>query len=378
MDMKLSRRSFLSMAACALATPVIANLAFADEKKPAEKSGATVEIVDMAGRTVTIPAEVNTVYCAVPTGEAMVSTLAPTKMIGWVNEPTDATLEYLPEELATKPVLGGWFGGKVTANLEDLIAAAPDVIIYMGTDSALSKDETPDDIQENTGIPVVCVPSSLEKTPEVYRTLGAWIGEAERGEELAAWYEEKIAELREKVDSVPEDQLPRVYYAEDADGLSTEPTGSIHAEVLDFCRVTNVAEVEMQGGMGLTPVSIEQVMGWDPELIICHSGYLLAQDLYDNEQWADIQAIQNQRVYTTPAVPFNWFDRPPNVMRVMGIDWFASICYPELEIDVDQDVRDFFKLFYLVDLTDEQLEKLLHQDEISFKEAQRFGENGEK
>lgn len=367
--MKLSRRSFVSLAACALATPVIANLAFADEKKPA--AGDTVEIVDMAGRTVTIPAEVNSVYCAVPTGEAMVSTLAPTKLIGWVNEPTEATLEYLPEELATLPVIGGWMGQQVTANLEDIIQVNPDVIIYMGTDWTLGKDEVPDDIQENTGIPVVCVSSALERTPEVYRTLGGWIGEAERGEELATWYEEKMAELTEKIAEVPEDQLPRVYYAENADGLATDPTGSQHTEVIDFCRAINVADVEMLSGQGRTEVSIEQVLGWDPEIVLCHSGFLLAQDLYDNEQWADIQAIQNQRVYTTPAVPFNWFDRPPNVMRLLGIDWFANICYPDLEIDVEQDVRDFFKLFYLVDLTDEQLEKLLHQDEISFMEARK-------
>lgn len=365
----LSRRSFLAMAACACAAPMLGRFALADEGDAAG-SDATVEITDMAGRTVTIPAEVNSVYCAVPTGEAMVSTLAPTKLVGWVNEPTDATLEYLPEELASLPVIGGWMGQSVTANLEDIIALDPDVIVYMATDSSLGSDETPDEIQENTGIPVVCVSSALERTPEVYRTLGPWIGEEERGEELASWYEDKLAEMTELIESVPEDELPTVYYAENSDGLATDPTGSTHTEVIDFCRAINVADVEMLSGQGRTEVSIEQVIGWDPEIILCHSGFLLAEDIYADEQWADIQAVQNERVYTTPAIPFNWFDRPPNVMRVLGIEWFANICYPDLGIDVEQDVRDFFELFYLVDLTDEQLEDLLYQDEISYKENQ--------
>ncbi len=365
----LSRRSFLAMAACACAVPMLGRFALADEGDAAG-SDATVEITDMAGRTVTIPAEVNSVYCAVPTGEAMVSTLAPTKLVGWVNEPTDATLEYLPEELASLPVIGGWMGQSVTANLEDIIALDPDVIVYMATDSSLGSDETPDEIQENTGIPVVCVSSALERTPEVYRTLGPWIGEEERGEELASWYEDKLAEMTELIESVPEDELPTVYYAENSDGLATDPTGSTHTEVIDFCRAINVADVEMLSGQGRTEVSIEQVIGWDPEIILCHSGFLLAEDIYADEQWADIQAVQNERVYTTPAIPFNWFDRPPNVMRVLGIEWFANICYPDLGIDVEQDVRDFFELFYLVDLTDEQLEDLLYQDEISYKENQ--------
>ena len=127
----------------------------------------------------------------------------------------------------------------------------------------------------------------------------------------------------------------------------------------------------MLSGQGRTEVSIEQVIGWNPEIILCHSGFLLSDTIYDDPMWADIDAVKNGRVYTTPAVPFNWFDRPPNVMRVLGIDWFANVCYPDLDLTLEQDVRDFFKLFYLVDLTDEQLDSLLHQDEISYKENQK-------
>ena len=72
---------------------------------------------------------VNSVYCAVPTGEAMVATLSPEKIIGWVNEPSAAAMEYLPENLASMPVIGGWMGQQVTANMEDIITLDPDIII---------------------------------------------------------------------------------------------------------------------------------------------------------------------------------------------------------------------------------------------------------
>lgn len=78
--------------------------------------------------------------------------------------------------------------------------------------------------------------------------------------------------------------------------------------------------------------------------------------------------MQDGRVYTTPAVPFNWFDRPPNVMRLMGIEWLAATLYPELGIDIDAEVRDFFSLFYNSDLTDEQVTSLLNQDQLSFED----------
>ena len=50
-----------------------------------------------------------------------------------------------------------------------------------------------------------------------------------------------------------------VYYAEDTDGLETEPPGSVHAQLIDFCGGRNVADVQMNGQNGETDVSMEQV-----------------------------------------------------------------------------------------------------------------------
>lgn len=374
----MKRKIAALLMACMLALPLVAGCSSGTtEQKPAENKdeqqqqaepqATEREITDMAGRTVTIPTEVNSVYCAVPTGEAMVATLSPEKIIGWVNEPSAAAMEYLPESLASMPVIGGWMGQQVTANMEDIITLDPDIIIYVGTDGSLGNDDVPDQIQKETGIPVVCASSALERTAEVYRTLGDWIGEAERGEELATYYETKLADVVEKIDAIPDSERPRVYYAENSDGLATDPAGSSHTEVLDYCKVTNVADVEMKSGQGRTEVSIEQVIAWDPELILCHSGFVLADDITNNPQWADIQAVKDGEVYTTPAVPFNWFDRPPNVMRLMGIQWFATVCYPDIDIDINQETKDFYKLFYKMDLSDEQVESLLNQNQLSFE-----------
>ena len=367
---KLTRRQMLaSLGAFALAG---AGAAAFSGRTPAfaEATGDTREIEDYAGRKVTIPTQVDSVYCAVPTGEAWVATLAPTKLIAWVNQPTDAALAYLPESLAKLPAIGGWMGQKCTANIEDIISLAPDGIIYMGVSKSLAKDETPDQIQTQTGIPVICVPNALEATADVYRTLGEWVCEAERGAELGDFYEEHLKHMTELLDAIPEDEYPTIYYAEGADGLSTEPTGSQHTGAIDYCHAINIADVEMQSGQGMTPVSIEQVIGWDPEMILCHTGFVLAEDILDNPVWQDIQAVKNGRVYNTPAVPFNWFDRPPSMMRLMGIEWFAKLIYPEIDLDLEADLTDFFRLFYNVDLTAEQVEELCNQHEISFREAQ--------
>ena len=194
-------------------------------------------------------------------------------------------------------------GQEATASMEDIIKLAPDVIVYM---RARVRSSPP--TRFPTRFPadrhsVVCVSSDLDKTAEVYRTLGDWIGEAERGEQLATYYEDKFDEVMAKIDAIPESERPTVYYAENADGLATDPTGSQHTEVLDHCKVVNVADVEMKSGQGRTEVSIEQVIEWNPEIILCHSGFVLADDIMTNPQWADIQAVKDGKVYTTPAIP---------------------------------------------------------------------------
>ncbi len=69
--------------------------------------------------------------------------------------------------------------------------------------------------------------------------------------------------------------------------------------------------------------------------------------------------MQNGQVYGTPNAPFSWVDRPPGPNRLIGIRWLSGLIYPDaLAFDVDEEVREFFRLFYHVELTGEQLASL--------------------
>ena len=79
-----------------------------------------------------------------------------------------------------------------------------------------------------------------------------------------------------------------------------------------------------------------------------------------SDTWKEINAVKNGRVYLTPRSPFNWFDRPPNAMRVLGVQWFAKLMYPEyVDLDVRAAMKEFFELFYLVELTDADVDSLI-------------------
>ena len=59
-------------------------------------------------------------------------------------------------------------------------------------------------------------------------------------------------------------------------------------------------------------------------------------------------------------LPFGWFDRPPSVNRLISVKWLASVLYgKDANYDIPRDARKFYRLFYHVDLSDEQLNQLI-------------------
>ena len=72
-------------------------------------------------------------------------------------------------------------------------------------------------------------------------------------------------------------------------------------------------------------------------------------------------AVASGRVHLAPQWPFPWIDFPPSVNRVIGLRWLAGLLYPEAFPEPLEEVtREFYELFYMRQLTDDELERLLH------------------
>ncbi|HRO13300.1 iron ABC transporter substrate-binding protein [Amaricoccus sp.] len=342
------RRSFLTAVAflLALAAPGLS------QTRPSQ----TRPFTDAAGRTVEVPAAPQRVLAAGPPASVLLYALAPEKMVGWVREPSAVEKEYLAAPYRDLPTYGRLTGRGNTANIEMVLGMQPDLILDVG-----SVDETyaslADRVQAQTGIPYVLVDGSFARTPETLREVGALLGVPDAAEALAAFAEAAIARLEARVAAIPLDQRPRVYYGRGPDGLETGLAGSINMEVLDAVGATNVAAAAGWGG--LANVSVEQVLAWDPDVILTQNPDFHA-GIAGAPVWGDVAAVREGRVYRVPALPFGWFDTPPGINRIIGVDWLANVLYPEAsDDDLRERTRAFYQLFYHVELTDAQLDTLL-------------------
>ena len=333
-----------------------------EEQTETQETGETREITDMAGRKVTVPAaeDIESVFSTGPVAAIFMYMVAPDKLLGWNYELNDVEKSIILEKYHDLPN----FGMGDAINYEAVIAANPTIALNCGKiNDAMVSDC--DALSKSLGIPVIAVDNELNNSAEAFRFMGELLGVEDHAEELAEYSEKIFTDIASLAD-IPEDEKVSVYFGNGEDSLETAPRGSQHAQILDAVNVTNVADLELGDGSRVQ-ISAEQLLAWDPDVIVVNgepkadkSGNSAAEDILNNPDYASLKAVQDNKVYGTPNAPFSWVDRPAGPNRLIGMRWLSAVVYPEyIKCDVNEEIREFFNLFYHVDLSDEQLENVL-------------------
>lgn len=322
------------------------------------------EITDMAGRHMQVPDQIRKVYCMSPVCQVMIYTLAPDLLAGWDYQPTPGELKLIAPQYRHLPVLGGWFGKNTTGNIEQILKIHPDIMISVGPHGG---GEVANRVTAQTRIPVYLGEMEMQNMPETYIALGKLLHREKRAKILADYSRDILGRVAAMVAKIPEAERRRVYYAEGPDGLATDPGNSFHSAAIVYAGGVNVAHVPQTQIYGQTPVSMEQVLNWNPDVII--TGYdhksspgTFFQHVWKDPLWHHVRAVQTKDVYESPQYPFNWVDRPPATNRIIGIAWLAHTFYPkQFPFDLRAETRKFYDLFYHYHLTDAELNQLLAQ-----------------
>jgi iron complex transport system substrate-binding protein len=337
--MPLTRRSLLAAASAALVAPRLAHAA---------------TVTDDTGRKLIVPDKVRRVFPAGPPAAIMLYTLAPDLLLGWPRANRPEECAYLLPDICARPAIGRLTGRGNTANLESVIALKPDLILDVGSvrDTYISLAER---VQGQLGIPYALLDGRFASMPTTYEKLGRLIDRINDGLDFADYVNMTLTVITERIAFVTREQRPRVYYARGPRGLTTGLGGSINVETIELMAV-NVA-----GGTegGLANVSIEQVLVWNPQVIVTIDRDFAA-NVYGDPAWAAVDAVKNRRVHLSPKMPFGWVDFPPSVNRLIGLWWLGKILYPQLfKDDMRELTREFYTKFYHRTPTDAQIDQVL-------------------
>jgi iron complex transport system substrate-binding protein len=362
----MRKKGFLVLMLCALlcATALLASCGGAKAAADSVILGERT-ITDDAGRELTIPTagKIKSVFFTSALAQVYITSLCPDLLGGTASKFTESQLRFLPDGVEKLPYLGT-LNNNGEIDRESLLTEDIDIMFSIsGIGLTAQNISEAKSIQAQTGIPVVLVDGSFDKIPKAFRFLGDILGREERAEELAQYCEKSYKAVHDVVETIPEDERITIYYAEGPEGLQTEPETSQH--MLGFLEggALDAAVCEETYGGGMTDVSLEQVLKWDPEVIVAWDTDVrggAADDIRTNPNWAEIEAVKNGRVYAMPNEPWAWCDRPPGVNRILGIHWIANLLYPDIyDVDMKEIVKEYFKVMYEVDVDDATVLELL-------------------
>lgn len=305
-----------------------------------EPSGETRVITDMTGREVEIPETVESIICLGSGAPRLAAYLdAMDLVVGaeeYINDGVNIRRDYNPVhhvELMELPVVGqGGGGGQNNGYPEEIIMVAPEVIIA-GFDL-----EAADELQAQTGIPVVSVRHGTGLAPDTFyeamRVFAEVIGAEERAEMILEYVDSMLADLDQRTADVPDEQKLWAYAGAVTWNGRRGFTGTYSVfGIFDAIHAINVAEDDSIDGF--YEADMEKILIWDPDVIFLDPGNMdLVKDEYaTNPTYFDsLRAVQEGQVYTMPS--FN--NAGTNFTYAFINAYYAGIVlFPEAFSDVD-------------------------------------------
>ena len=329
------------------------------------KSAATRTIVDQVGNTVYLPEKIERVVIASvwPLASVYCQMFGTDKLVGLdpaiVSAAENSMLIKIAPDIGT---IETGFSKNGNLNAEELLALDPDVVFYA---SGVMADY---DIATQAGIPAVGFSLSI-KDYNAVETIHTWI------EQLAAVmgvepsdnsayveYGRKIQQLvADRIATVPEEQRPRAMFIHRYDNATLAVPGT--GTWADYWITASGARNVGADNAGTPSVSIEQIYSWNPDKIyITNFNDALPQDLYNNSlgghDWSSVEAVKNQQVKKVPLGIYRWY--VTNTDSPLMLLWMAKQHHPDLfsDIDMNQVTADFYKEFYNLELTAEDIQSI--------------------
>lgn len=231
-------------------------------------------------------------------------------------------------------------------SIEGVAALAPDVVLTM--------DRPTLELLQRTKIPTIFLAwRQPDDVKAAVRLLGVLYDKPDMAEAYCRYFDATLAKVGARIDKLAPDQRPRVLY------------GSLRR----LTQPHRIAEwwIARAGGRSVTDdgrereafnFSMEQVLAWNPEVIVVSSPSEVA-DAYADARLTSVAAIRNKRVYAVPMGVHTWGNR--TIEQPLTILWAAKLFHPDLfgDVAMRDEVRSFYASFFKTTLNDDDINVIL-------------------
>ena len=358
----LALAALLTLTACGAGGPATSS---GSGSVPAtSQSGATHVVDDELGQ-ITVPAESKRIATTAPAYTTAVLLLGGAdKLVALEdNYGKNEWIKGKYPQLANLPVV---FSGN-EVNMEELTKQDPDLVIYASRYGENNLKQLQD-----LGIATVSSPKGSDKQGNKIDQLRArqvYLGEVIGGVQLdkAKKYSEEYLAIRSEIEaktaSIPETERPTVVQLSGAgDSLQANNGSAIGQELITLAGGINAgagATGESKGPSGQTKIDPEQLLSWNPELLLVDSTKI-RDSITSDPVLSGLKAVQNNNIIVIPNGAMAWAYNGPE--EYLNMYFFAKAVHPELFKDVDMEARTkaFYKEYFGFDLTDDDVKHLFN------------------
>jgi iron complex transport system substrate-binding protein len=326
------------------------------QNKTTGTSGSTERTVtDMAGRTVTLPAEINKIgtFGAIGVLNTFVETMGAGDKIcnegspSFVKSPSWSKYQYLfaPQLPNCLP----FQGADSEVLMENVLSVKPDLCLTM--DSAMTAQ------LEAQGLTVIQL--SWTKTEDVKQCitlLGEVLNKQDVAKDYLSYFDDMVAKADKLTKNIPEANKKKVVYG----------------TISQFTQPHIIAEwwIPEAGGISVTSASrtattgetltytMEDLLQWNPDVMIVTDKSEKEKILAD-ERFAGLTAVTNNAIYVMPRVAHVWGNRTTE--QPLTIMWTMNKLYPDIKSNKDlaEDIKYFYSHFLKYDFTDAQIQEII-------------------
>jgi iron complex transport system substrate-binding protein len=311
-----------------------------------EETPTSQNVVDMAGRNVTVPWNVTKIVAVGAGALRFVTYLDASDMVVAVedvetkttaNDTGGKTYILAHPEYHGLPSCGPQHGGDA-----ELIASAQPDVIFKTTYQAGDCE----DLQNQIGVPVIAlinqdIGPNIDKFYQQVSLIGKVLHKEERAEFINDNLNDTFADLNERTKDIPASEKVKVYVA----GLAFRGSHGMdytaaYYNPFNMTNANNVITPAMVSNTtNVAQINIEILPSLDPDVIFVDwSGYGLCKLDYDNNPglYNGIGAFQNDSFYSM--LPFNWY--AANFDTILVDAYFAGkILFPEQFADIDMEEK---------------------------------------
>ncbi|WP_151770075.1 ABC transporter substrate-binding protein [Streptomyces abyssomicinicus] len=329
--------------------------------KPATGGGAGngFTITDQRGKKVSFDGPVERIATAIIPSPSMLAAVdgSHDRIVG-INESTLTANKQgifgtlFPASKRTTTIAGADF----VPNVETIVSLKPDVVIQWGD----MGDEVIAPL-ENAGFKVIGLTYGTQEQMETWLEIfGTLLGKQDRSAELVDWMHAEDKAVRALVAPSAKTKQKLLYLRTAADGWTTATGADYVTHWTEIAGGTNVAH---DVSADSPQVSVEQVLAWDPEVILLSAfDEATPADVYGNKKLSGVRAVRDRRVYKVPLGGYRW--DPPCCESPLMWRWAAQILHPELatRVGLRARIEETFTRLYGYGISAAETDEVLRTD----------------